>query len=321
MKVTVVLCTYNRCRSLAKTLESVSRSVVPDHVEWSVLVVDNNSHDETHSVVDQFRRRFPDRFHYHFEKQQGKSFALNSGVRESSSDVVAFIDDDVEVDPHWLGNLTRGLEGTTWMGVGGRILPELGFVAPNWLETSGTYSLAPLAVFDRGSVACELAEAPFGTNMAYRREMFTRHGGFRTDLGPLPGTDIRHNEDSEFGSRLLARGERFWYEPSAVVYHSVPQERVCKAYFLAWWVDKMRADIRQDGIPKDGTWYLGGVPSYMYRRVFVWTLNWIFALDQKRRFSCKLNLFKVLSTIKECRRLSAASVFGSVGPSPDLDGQ
>ena len=72
---------------------------------------------------------------------------------------------------------------------------------------------------------------------------------FRTDLGPRPRSEIR-NEDTEFGSRLLAGGERLWYELSAVVYHSVPEHRVQKKYLLAWWFDKARVDIREHGIAK-----------------------------------------------------------------------
>lgn len=308
MKITVILCTYNRCRSLPRALESVARSLVPESLDWEVLVVDNNSSDETRFVVGEFRRRFPGRFLYLFEPQPGKSFALNSGIRESKADAFAFMDDDVEVAPRWLDNLTKHLMSGTWSGAGGRILPESGFVPPRWMETEGRYALAPLAIFDRGSAGGELNEAPFGTNMAFRRDMFSMYGGFRTDLGPLPGSDIRHNEDSEFGTRLLAAGERFWYEPAAVVYHSVPKERVRKDYFLSWWFDKVRADIRQDGVPKGTKYYVAGVPLYMLRRLCVWSLRWVFAFNPRRRFACKLNVWKLAGMIKECHRRAVVEV-------------
>src|SRR4029453_17645691 len=92
------------------------------------------------------------------------------------------------------------------------------------------YGLAPLAMFDLGNEPGELKESPFGTNMAFRASVFKTHVGFRTDLGPCPGSEIR-SEDTEFGNRLLAAGERLWYQPSAVVYHAVPANRVQKRYF------------------------------------------------------------------------------------------
>ena len=51
MKITVILCTYNRCRLLAKALESVAASALPESVDWEVLVVDNNSNDETRQIL------------------------------------------------------------------------------------------------------------------------------------------------------------------------------------------------------------------------------------------------------------------------------
>ena len=67
-----------------------------------MLVVDNNSSDQTREVVEEFADRYPGRFRYLFEPQPGKSYALNSGIREARGTVLAFIDDDVTVEPSWL---------------------------------------------------------------------------------------------------------------------------------------------------------------------------------------------------------------------------
>jgi glycosyltransferase involved in cell wall biosynthesis len=305
MKITVILCTYNRSASLRKALTSVARSILPETMEWQVLVVDNNSKDNTREVVSEFARVYPERFAYLFEPRPGKSFALNAGIQASTSDILAFMDDDVEVDSQWLHNLTaKFLEGN-WSGTGGRILPEKGFVPPQWLETQDRYALAPLAVFDRGPEAGELDEPPFGTNMAYRTEMFVKYGGFRTDLGPRPGSELR-NEDSDFGSRLLAAGERFWYEPAAIVYHEVTAKRLRKDYFVRWWYDKARGDIRQDGIPTDAGFYVAGIPFYFIRRSISWGLRWLFTLDPGERFSRKLSVCRNYGMMIECYRIASS---------------
>jgi glycosyltransferase involved in cell wall biosynthesis len=290
---------------------------MPDSVDWEVLIVDNNSKDQTRAVAEEFCQRYPGRFRYVFESRQGKSHALNSAIRMTDAKILAFMDDDVEVDSNWLHNLTSTLSDKTWSGSGGRILIEASFRLPPWLEAKGRYALAPLAIFDLGPEAGELKEAPFGTNMAFRKEMFSKHGDFRTDLGPQPGSEIR-NEDTEFGSRLLARGERFFYEPSALVYHSVPRERIRKSYFLAWWYDKARAEIRQDGIPRDTKWYLSGIPLRMFRRLFVWTLRWWCTVDPGKRFSCKLNVWKIAGMIKECHSLAVTGVSKTDGPAQKI---
>lgn len=300
MRITVILCTYNRCESLVKALESVAQMEFYGPSEWEVLVVDNNSKDQTHAAVEGFCQKYPGRFRYIFEPQPGKSHALNTGIRESQSDILAFMDDDVIVERAWLRNLTAPLSRGEWVGSGGRILPESNFVFPRWLPVNERYGLAPLAMFDLGDEAGELIEPPFGTNMAFRREMFEKYGGFRTDLGPRPGSEIR-NEDTEFGQRLLAAGERFRYEPSAVVYHSLSQNRIRKEYFLAWAFDKSRADIRETGLPPNAR-CLCGIPLLFFRRLAAWTLRWMFCFDPAKRFASKLNAWTNAGQIAECYR-------------------
>lgn len=301
MKVSVIVCTYNRSESLAKALASIARSEVPDAIEWEVLVVDNNSGDRTKEVVEEFCHRYPSRFRYVFEPRQGKSNALNTGIREAKGDILAFTDDDVTVEPTWLANLTLPLRDDKWAGVGGRVLPDRNFTLPPWIPKEGRYPLGPLAMFDLGPRALELVEPPFGNNMAFRRKAFEEHGGFRSDLGPCPGSEIR-GEDTEFGQKVLAAGKRLCYAPSAVVYHAVPESRVRKEYFLTWWFDKARSEIRESGHVYEVNWRLAGVPLVLFRRLLVWVLRWFVAFNPSRRFSCKLNVWIAAGRICECRR-------------------
>jgi glycosyltransferase involved in cell wall biosynthesis len=309
MKITVILCTYNRCQSLSNALESVAATIFSDSVEWEVLVVDNNSKDQTREVVADFCRRYPGRFRYLFEERQGKSHALNAGVRASQGDILAFMDDDVTVEPRWLQNLTTPLDNSEWTGVGGRILPPSMFSAPSWLAMEGRYSLVgTLALFNLGNNGCELDRAPFGTNMAFHKKMFERYGGFRTDMGPSPGSEIR-NEDTEFGRRLIAQGHRLWYEPSAVVYHAVSTERLTKRYFLAFWFDHGRASVREWG---DGP-SICGIPRAYLRMLKIGLyglpkmLRWTLTLDSKRRFYWKGMVWMVAGEIVEIFRQSVKS--------------
>ena len=306
MNVTVILCTYNRCHSLPAALESVAASKIPASVEWEVLVVDNNSADKTRDVVEEFTRRHPGRFRYLFEPRQGKSNALNTGIREARGEILAFMDDDVMVDANWLESLLNVFQNPAWAGVGGRILPERDFTPPAWLSLENKYALAPLAIFDLGLQPGEMLEAPFGTNMAFRRGVFDKVGGFRTDLGPRPGSETR-SEDTEFGFRVLATGFRLWYEPSAIVYHSLPEHRLRKGYFLAWWYDKARADIRVTGDPDEHQFHVAGVPLNVFRRLVVWTFRWATSLKPDERFSSKLKVWSKAGEIIELHRISVKS--------------
>jgi glycosyltransferase involved in cell wall biosynthesis len=303
MKVTVILCTYNRCRSLARTLNSLTVQELPESLDWQVLIVDNNSKDQTREVVEDFCLRHPRRFRYLFEHQQGLSYARNAGVREAGGDVLAFTDDDVTLEPTWLWNLTSILLDGEYAGSGGRILAEQAFVPPRWLPVHERYALAPLTIFDGGPDSFELTDAPFGANMAFQKTMFEKHGVFRTDLGRC-GEGMLSNEDTEFGLRLLAAGERLRYEASAVVYHPVTENRMQKKYFLAWWFGKGRANIRQWGIPSDTRWRVTGIPLVHLGRLAVLISRWLFALKPSARFCYKFAVWEKAGEILECYRLS-----------------
>lgn len=308
VRVTVIVCTYNRCQSLAKALNSVAYSVLPDSVEWEILVVDNNSKDQTRDVVGEFSRRHSGRFRYLFEARQGKSHALNSAIREARGDVLAFMDDDVTVEPTWLQNLTASLHYRDWAGVGGRTLPAQPFSLPHWLTFDGPYSMgaAIAALFDLGEKPCELDQPPYGTNMAFQKRMFDRHGLFAADLGPRPGSQIR-GEDTEFGRRLMAAGERIQYEPSAIVFHPVFENRTRKDFLLAWWFDHGRALMREKawkpdvfGIPRQ---YLCVVKT-AGTQLSVRTLRWIWSLNPQARFYWKCQTWRMAGEVAESYNLA-----------------
>ncbi len=105
-------------------------------------------------------------------------------IRNAQGRIIAFLDDDVIAEPTWLQNLTASLRDGRWAGAGGRILPTMDFEPPHWLTLGGEMDLGgTLALFDLGEVSCELKRAPFGTNMAFRKNMFEKYGIFRVDLG------------------------------------------------------------------------------------------------------------------------------------------
>ena len=122
MDISVIVCAYNRCESLAKTLDSIAKSILPGNTAWEVLVVDNNSTDQTAEVIKDFCCRYPLHFRYLFEPTQGKSYALNAGILESRGAILAFTDDDITVESTWFQRLTAPLRDSTWSGSGGPVI-------------------------------------------------------------------------------------------------------------------------------------------------------------------------------------------------------
>jgi len=310
MNISVILCTYNRCESLAKALDSLAASVMPESLTWEVLVVDNNSNDRTRDVVGAFSSRYGKRFRYLLEPQPGLSNARNAGIREARGHILAFVDDDVTVEPTWLQNLTSALHDSQWAGSGGRVLPARGFVPPHWLALEGPCNLVGVlcAYCERGDVPGELEEPPIGANMAFGKNMFEKYGKFRTDLGRRPDSLMGH-EDTEFGRRLMAGGERLRYEPSAVVYHEINVHRVRKEFFLAWWFGFGRSSVRETQKPL-GTWK---TVKILGRAVLTIPL-WLLQFDPQRRFYSKCRIWlaagKLFESYQQAKAANASRARG-----------
>lgn len=303
--ISLILCTYNRCRNLAQALESVAASTSLESVGWDVLVVDNNSTDQTREVVEDFCRRYPGRIHYMFEPKQGKSHALNTAIQAARGDVLAFTDDDVIVEPGWLKNLTAPLDDSKWSGTAGRISLGMDFSPPPWLPIRGAFNLGgSLVQFDEGDRQAELTKAPFGANMAFRKCMFEKYGNFRTDLG-RKGRGLIGNEDTEFGERLMVAGERLCYVPSALVNHPVTPGRLTKSYFRAYWFCYGRSIARQarERLP---LWMI----PLRYLRRFIRRLRWMFSVNRRwflsphGRFFCEVHALMAVGQIVESYRQS-----------------
>jgi glucosyl-dolichyl phosphate glucuronosyltransferase len=302
LNISVILCTYNRCDTLRNALESICSTTLPTPIAWEILVVDNNSSDETRAVTAEFCNRFPDLVRYIFEPKQGKSNALNTGVAQANGEVLVFVDDDVTVESTWLSNLTYPLFNGDWIGSGGRVVRSWTKSPPSWLAAEGPYEKVawPLVAFDLGSEPCELRVPPCGTNMAFRAEVFEAYGLFRTDLGPQTHVGIHCCDDYEFASRLLRSGKPLRYEPSAVVYHPVSEERLSKDYFLGWWFNFGRANAR---VNLESS--IGRIPRQYTRlpqsllRLTIRAVKWALSFTSQRKFFFKALTWEMAGVIFE----------------------
>ena len=270
-------------------------------------MVDNNSTDRTSEVAEGYCRKYPGRFRYVFEPKQGLSRARNAGIRVARGETIAFLDDDVIADPKWLENLVMHLHDGKWAGAGGRIVPPRDFTPPHWLTVGGETDLlgALLPLFDLGDKAGEMKRPPYGTNMAFRKEMFDKYGMFRADLGRC-GNSLLMGEDTEFGNRLILAGECLRYEPLAVVEHPVPEERLSKKWFRAWWLGFGRTRIleRAARSPIFGIPYpFFSLANLVMRFLPVRTLRWVFTFNVRKRFYNYCQVWMTIGEIKQTSRM------------------
>jgi glycosyltransferase involved in cell wall biosynthesis len=312
MDVSVVLGTYNRAASLQTTLETFSGLVCPPELTWELLLVDNNSHDDTRAAIHKFAKtaKFPVR--YIFEGQQGRSAALNTGIAAAQGEIIAFTDDDVLLHPEWLSNLTRAFERFQCAAVGGRIVPLWNHSKPDWMQWDGQQAVVN---FELGEEFQEIRFPPMGANSAFRKQLFAKYGLFRLDLGVSGSEHTVTCDDTEFGYRLIRGGERILYCPDAIVYHPVDPKRTSKKYFLDWYYYNGVSLTRTAGLPDFGVFYLG-VPRWLYRELITNWIRWMFSFDKNRRFNRKLWTYRSVGNIVESHRLSRLKAAAGVSREP-----
>jgi len=261
--ISVIICTYNRKASLHRTLSSLAGMEVPESLPWELLIVDNNSTDGTREVVTEFSEKLHGR--YIFEGKQGKSHALNRGLKEAKGDIIALTDDDVIVDKNWIKNIYKVFQEDDISCIGGKILPHWEKSRPAWLH--GDFLLDILALVDLGSESKKLTKPIiWGANMAMKYSMFEKYGYFDTTLGHHKGKTYG-SEDTKMVQTLLSGGETVLYCPDVLVYHCIPENRLKKSHFRKWVYEKGELAAIQLG-PYTKRNILG-IPLYIFKEVLV----------------------------------------------------
>ena len=276
LNYSIIVPTYNRSALLAALLKSFQSMRIPEGVTWEVIVVDNNSSDDTRHVIDGFIHDGVLPLRYCLEVRQGAAHARNSGIHASRGKVLVFFDDDEIVVEDWFAVVHSAFQRYSCAAVGGRVLPRWISRPPDWYTTDGPYKIiGPIQDHDLGEAIIDYndeAQMPLGGNFAVSRECFDKYGLFRTDMGPLRGEAYVMGEDTEFCLRLLESGERLVYLPAAVTFNAVHAERLTKKFCRSFYfrLGRSMAMLRRTTARR-----LIGVPRHLFRRVVELMVVWI----------------------------------------------
>lgn len=250
MRISSAVCTYRQTDLLPGAIESLLGQSLESEC-YEIIVVDNNSRDGTAGVVAQYQEKVRStEIRYILETRQGLSYARNTAVGLAKADIVAFLDDDAEADHNWLETLLDVFDHDpdAWI-VGGKVRPIWDGERPEWLKDD---MLRSLSIVEWGDVMRPLVwpERVIGTNMSFKKQVFSEEGLFATDLGRR-GSLLLGNEDTEIQERVHERGKKVIYTPYAVVHHHVPRERMTWRYFWTRGYGNARSAVilagRQEG--------------------------------------------------------------------------
>ena len=304
LDVSVVICTFNRSVLLRQTLARMRQLVVPAETRWELLVVDNNSTDDTSDVARSFEGQLPVRVLR--EPRAGRAWALNRSLDEAKADLIVWTDDDVLVGPDWLAAFLRAAAHYPDASVFG------GPIDPWFPERPDPILWEAFPVVRKGFCGVDygLAEGPIdppyrvhGANMAGRR---SRLGSVRYDvaLGPKP-QHWMGNDDTSFVDHARAAGGHVVWVPGMRVEHYVAPHRLTLSYLREFYEGLGRSWIRDGGIP--GGRRVAGVPFWIWQQL-LWHRVTALATRPRSRVLALEHLrdaWRLTGAVREARAMNA----------------
>jgi len=221
--ISVVVCTYNREDLLADCLKSLTTQTF-NPVQYEVIVVDNNSSDNTRTIAEEFVKANSN-FRLISELEQGLSHARNKGLAEAQGEYVAFIDDDARAPENWLETAAKIVAANSPDIFGGPATPIFGCETPAWYRESYGIrgAMGETGWLKEGFIV--------GTNIFFRKQLLDEYGGFDPELG-MKGDSVGYHEETAIVFRAFDEGKKVYYSKELAVKDHMPDYKLSAIYFM-----------------------------------------------------------------------------------------
>jgi glycosyltransferase involved in cell wall biosynthesis len=225
--ISVIICTYNRAALLANCLESLLKQQPPPDA-GEIIVVDNNSTDNTKELVSQYKSKIP-HLKYVFEKNQGLSYARNRGCAEAGAIYLCYLDDDAAAPPEYLSNIARIINEYSPDILGGPVYPYYTTNKPRWFKDE--YETRKYA--DKSGFSASAAVS--GGNYIIKKNLLEKLGMFDVKLGMIGGKMGLGEERKvleQYRSVTPAAAQKVYYALDCYINHHVPREKMTLRYLI-----------------------------------------------------------------------------------------
>lgn len=233
---TVAIPTYNGESRLPKLLERLRSQINTEHFSWEILVIDNNSTDETAKLIQEIQANWSsdNPLRYCFEAEQGAAFARQQAIREARGELIGFLDDDNLPVPDWVAQAYLFAQEHPKAGAfSGQIHGDFEVKPPENFERIQAF----LAIREHGPVPYlfepQNLKLPPAASLVVRKQAWLKSVPSRPLLtGKLPGLMVQ-GDDYEPLLYMHKVGWEIWYTPTLHTYHQIPQWRLERDYLLS----------------------------------------------------------------------------------------
>ncbi|HBE19198.1 MAG TPA: glycosyl transferase [Cyanobacteria bacterium UBA11149] len=235
---TVAIRTYNGEKHISEILEKLRSQINTDNISWEIVIVDNNSTDNTAKIIQEYQANWHQSYplKYYLETKQGASFARKRSIQEARGTLIGFLDDDNLPESNWVAAAYAFGKSHPQAGAyGGQIKPNFEAKPPENFRDIEVF----LAIIDRGQTAfCynqhKQGVLPPGAGLVIRKEAWLESVPDRLLLaGPQGKSLSAKGEDMEILSHIQNAGWEIWYSPELCIYHQIPSWRMERNYLIS----------------------------------------------------------------------------------------
>lgn len=307
--LSIIIPTFNRASTLKNTLKTIVELDV-DFSLLEVIIVDNGSTDQTAFICTEFINKNPDiKSKYIYDNVPGLLTGRHAGAFVAKGDILAFIDDDVELSKKWAKSIIETMENMPEVKLmTGPNLPKYESYPPNWLDNfwiqmpdEGRFCGA-LSLLDFGNKN-KFIDPTFvwGLNFVIRKEIFIELKGFHPDTVPEKMQFFQGDGETGLSIKAKEKGYKAYYNPEIMVYHFVPDSRMIfeyfeKRYYFQGVADSFTQLRRQNGLYKKNDSLENAIPLFKKIKSF---LKKFYLIRRKDKIS--YSLYDTNNILEKCQ--------------------
>ncbi|MCY6491891.1 hormogonium polysaccharide biosynthesis glycosyltransferase HpsE [Leptolyngbya sp. GGD] len=229
---TVAIRAYNAAQRLPLLLQKLQFQQNTESIRWEILVVDNNSTDNTAEVVQTYQSQLS-QLRYILETQQGAAIARKRAITEAQGTWIGFLDDDTLPAPDWVAQAYKFGQTHPKVGAfGSRILPEYEIEPPKNFDRIAHY----MPIMLKTQSFCydtHLKGMPVGAGLVIRKQAWLESAiGDQIIQGPVKQGFALKGEETEVLWKMKSFHWEIWYNAEMTIAHKIPQWRLEKDYLL-----------------------------------------------------------------------------------------